>query len=576
MRSLLVYVFLAAVFAAAAQTPSEALAELFDEIAAAQTAPQDSLWRGHHPVGPWRPVTDSAQRAYAGVVAGFAERLVAMDPVDLADQERISREVMLLKLADEVDEVEYRMHFLPMNAEGGFYNRLSYVLPRLPFETVEDYRAYLHWLPRYGEGLRQNLELLRQGLREGIVAPRPVVDNTIALLETWAVDEASDSPLYAPFGELPAGFSDSDKSALLAEATAVITPLNAVYRALATFVKTEYAAAAPALPGISEVPGGGDWYANRVRHYTTLPLTPDSVHALGLREVARIRTAMDSVMHGLEFAGDFAAFLEFLRTDERFYASTPEELLRRAAWLSKRAEGQLPRYFSKLYELPFTVAPVPADIAPTYTTGRYVGGSLADGRPGTYWVNTYDLPSRTLYTLPALTLHEAVPGHHLQNAIAAQLDSLPDFRARTYISAFGEGWGLYSEYLGEEMGMYQTPYELFGRLTYEMWRACRLVIDPGIHARGWTREEALDYLGSNTALSLREVRTEVDRYIGWPGQALSYKVGELEIKRLRAAAEEQLGADFDIRDFHEAVLRNGSVPLGVLREEVGAWVNQAR
>ena len=419
----------------------------------------------------------------------------------------------------------------------------------------------------------QNTELLRRGLAEGIVAPRPVIDNTLSLLEAWAVDDVVDHPLYAPLTRMPAGFSESETATLRAEAARVVAAANAAYRALETFVKTDYAAAAAApTPGVSALPGGADWYENRVRHYTTLPLTADSVHALGLREVARIRGAMDGVLRRVGFAGDFAAFLEYLRTDERFYAKTPEELLRRAAYLSKRAEGQLPRYFRRLYRLPFTVAPVPADIAPTYTTGRYVGGDWEQGRAGTYWVNTYDLPSRTLYTLPALTLHEAVPGHHLQNAIAAELDGVPRFRKTYYISAFGEGWGLYSEYLGEEMGMYETDYELFGRYTYEMWRACRLVIDTGIHALGWSRQRALDYLAANTALSLREVETEVDRYIGWPGQALSYKVGELEIKRLRAVAEAALGEDFDVRAFHDVVLRNGSVPLGVLGGEVRAWV----
>ena len=558
-----------------AQTSSEALAGLFADVDAADDLPQDSLYRGFHPRGPWASYADSAQRRRAGVAAGFAERLGAIDTAGLSRQEQISAAVMRLRLADEVDGVRYRMHLIPMNAEGGFYNRLSYVLPRLPFETPDDYRAYLTWLPHYRGGLRQNLGLLRRGLAEGIVAPRPVVTNALALLRDWAVDDVRDSPLYTPFEALPAGFSESEKGALREEAATVIGDLNAAYRELSAFLEDEYAPSCPELPGVGQLPGGADYYANRVRHYTTLPLSVDAVHALGLSEVARIRAAMDEVMARTGFAGDFADFLSFLRTDERFYAQTPEELLRRAAWISKRAEGELPRYFRRLYRLPFTVAPVPADIAPTYTGGRYVGGSAEEGRAGTYWVNTYDLPSRTLYTLPALSLHEAVPGHHLQGALAAELEGLPRFRKTYYISAFGEGWGLYSEYLGEEMGMYETDYELFGRYTYEMWRACRLVIDTGLHAQGWTRQRALDYLAANTALSLREVETEVDRYIGWPGQALSYKVGELEIKRLRAEAEATLGADFDVRDFHEAVLRNGSIPLSVLREEVGAYVRAA-
>src|SRR5690606_15119126 len=260
-------------------------------------------------------------------------------------------------------------------------------------------------------------------------------------------------------------------------------------------------------PVISFVPGGKEYYENRVRFYTTLPLTPDSVHQLGLQEVARIRASMDKIIQEVNFKGSFADFLNFLRTDPQFYAKTPQELLNYASWLSKKAEAGLPKLFDKLYSLPFTVEPVPDAIAPTYTGGRYVSGSWEGKRAGIYWVNTYDLKSRTLYTLPALTLHEAVPGHHLQIMLAAELKDLPRFRTRYYISAFGEGWGLYSEYLGEEMGMYATPYDMFGRYTYEMWRACRLVVDTGIHYKGWTREQALNYLAENTALSIHEVTT---------------------------------------------------------------------
>ena len=428
------------------------------------------------------------------------------------------------------------------------------------------------WLPAFAGHLRENVALMRRGLDEGIVAPRVVVENTLELLRPWAAGGAEDSPLYEPMERMPASLGEPERAELRRAARAAIGEVNAAYAELSEFLRAEYAPAAPERPGVGFLPGGTAYYANRVRHYTTLPLTADSVHRLGLAEVARIRAAMDSVRAASGHAGEFADFIEFLRTDTQFYASTPEQLLERAAWLAKRAEGQLPGLFAELPSLPFTVAPVPASIAPTYTAGRYVGGSWEQQRPGTYWVNTHDLPSRPLYNLPALTLHEAVPGHHLQIALAAQLEGLPEFRGRTYISAYGEGWGLYSEYLGEEMGMYTTPYDLFGRYTYEMWRACRLVLDTGIHAMGWSRQRAIDYLAANTALSLREVRTEIDRYIGWPGQALSYKVGELEIKRLRREAEEKLGEDFDLRAFHRVVLANGSVPLMVLRAEVGAWV----
>ena len=571
--ALLLTTLCAAAAVGLAQAPAtEQLDALFAQIERFTAQPQDSLGEGVHPPPEWASVGDEAQRREADTLAGFAARLAAIDTAGLPRQHRISRAVMAHRLADAVDRVRFRMHLIPLDAEGGFYDRIAYALPYLPFAARADYDDYLAWLPAYAEGLRQNLSLLRAGLAEGIVAPAPVIANTLELLGGWNVERPEDSPLYEPLTRLPAGLAEPDREELRRRAGATIAGVNEVYAEIADFIAGDYAAAAPEEPGVGALPGGLAYYDNRVRHYTTLPLTADSVHQLGLAEVARIRAAMDSVIAAVDFAGDFADFLEFLRTDPQFYATSPQQLLDRAAWIAKQAEGRLPAYFAELPSLPFTVAPVPASIAPTYTVGRYVGGSWDRQRPGTYWVNTTDLPSRPLYNLPALTLHEAVPGHHLQIALADELADLPEWRRRTYLSAFGEGWGLYSEYLGEEMGMYTTAYELFGRYTYEMWRACRLVIDSGIHARGWSRQRALDYLAANTALSLHEVRTEVDRYIGWPGQAVSYKVGELEIKRLRREAARALGEGFDLRRFHGVVLRNGAVPLAVLRAEVAAWV----
>jgi uncharacterized protein (DUF885 family) len=281
---------------------------------------------------------------------------------------------------------------------------------------------------------------------------------------------------------------------------------------------------------------------------------------------------MDAVIAEVGFEGSFAEFLKHLRTDPRFYPESAEELLQRAAWIAKKMDGKLPSLFKTLPRLPYGVEPVPDHMAPKYTAGRYVGAPKGSTQAGTYWVNTYDLPSRTLYTLEALTLHEAVPGHHLQNALAQELEDLPDFRQYSYLSAFGEGWGLYSERLGLEAGFYTDPYSNFGRLTYEMWRACRLVVDTGLHAMGWSRQQAMDYLAERTALSLHEVRTETDRYISWPGQALAYKMGELKIRELRKRAEDALGTAFDLREFHDAVLLHGSVPLPVLEENVERWI----
>jgi uncharacterized protein (DUF885 family) len=301
-------------------------------------------------------------------------------------------------------------------------------------------------------------------------------------------------------------------------------------------------------------------------------MSPEEVFETGHSEVKRIRSEMMKIIKDVDFDGSFAQFVDFLRTDPQFYAESPESLLKEAAWLSKKAEEILPTYFTRLPRLPFTVNPVPAAIAPTYTGGRYSEGSFEQSKPGEYWVNTYKLESRPLYVLPALTLHEAVPGHHLQISLAQELKGLPDFRQSTYLSAYGEGWGLYSEFLGKEAGIYRTPYEDFGRLTYEMWRACRLVVDPGIHYFGWTREKAVKFLSENTALSLHEVNTEIDRYIGWPGQAVSYKIGELKIRELRKMAEKALGEEFDIKSFHDKILENGSVPLNTLQDIIEDYI----
>ena len=556
-------------------TPHDRLISLFNSIEKFDESSEDSLSRGFHPKGSWSSVDESAQQQKAESLKAFIDQLTQIDDASLEEQDRISKQLMIVDLQDQVDRIRFRMYLIPFNAEGGFYNAMEYYFSRLPFKTVEDFQGYLRWLPNYEKRLRENLDLLKQGVRDGIVAPRVIADNTLSLMKPYVVADFKELMFYTPFNTLPESVDETNRQSILQKAEEVVSSLQRTYQELYAYMGSDYLQAAREQPGISFVPGGREYYENRVVHFSTLPLTPDSVHQLGLQEVARIRASMEKIIKDVNFKGSFADFLHFLRTDPQFYAKTPQELLNYASWLSKKAEAGLPKLFDKLYSLPFTVEPVPDAIAPTYTGGRYVGGSWEGKRAGIYWVNTYNLKSRTLYTLPALTLHEAVPGHHLQISLAAELKDLPRFRTRYYISAFGEGWGLYSEYLGEEMGMYATPYDLFGRYTYEMWRACRLVVDTGIHYKGWTREQALSYLAENTALSLHEVTTEIDRYIGWPGQALSYKIGEIKIKALRAKAEEALGDKFSIGAFHAAILQNGSVPLTVLEEQVDAYIDQA-
>ena len=342
-----------------------------------------------------------------------------------------------------------------------------------------------------------------------------------------------------------------------------------------TKIETEYAPNARAEIGISTTPNGSEFYQNRVKHYTTTDMTAEQVHQLGLAEVKRIRDEMQQVIAKTGFTGSFAEFVQFLRTDPQFYAKSAEQLLKEASFIAKKADAQLPKFFKLLPRTPYGVAPVPDSIAPKYTTGRYVGANK-DTAPGYYWVNTYGLDKRPLYVLEALTLHEAVPGHHLQISLNKELENVPGYRRSHYISAFGEGWGLYSEYLGKEMGFYQDAYSDFGRLTYEMWRAARLVVDTGMHMFGWSRERAMTFMQDNSALSLHNIKTESDRYISWPGQALSYKIGELTIKRLRKKTEQALGAEFDIREFHFQILKNGSLPLNLLEEQIDAYIETAK
>ena len=384
---------------------------------------------------------------------------------------------------------------------------------------------------------------------------------------------------YSPFKTLPNGLSQTQKDSVLIEAKKAIE--NSVvpqFIRIKDFFEKEYYPNTRTTIGVSETPNGAEFYQNRINYYTTSTLySADEIHQIGLKEVARIKEEMIKIIQDLNFKGSFKEFFKFLRTDDQFYAKTPKELLMYARDISKRADEQLPRFFKTLPRKPYGVAPVPDAIAPKYTAGRYVGTSKNSTDPGYYWVNTYDLKSRTLYTIPALTVHEAVPGHHLQSALNNELgDSIPQFRRNLYLSAYGEGWGLYSEFLADEMGIYTTPYEQFGKFTYEMWRACRLVIDTGIHAKGWSREEAVDYMSNNTALSLHEVNTEIDRYISWPGQALSYKIGELKIRELRNKAKLELKEKFDIREFHERILEYGTVTLSTLERRINNYIEETK
>ena len=501
------------------------------------------------------------------------DRLQAIGLADLAPADRISHRMLELQLRDDLAAHRFGDWRIPLTSDSGFHTEIALLPREVPLATVRDYESYIARLRAIPVYFEQHVAFLREGLRTGFTVPRVVLEGYDVTIRTHAVAEPERSVFWAPFEAVPPGIPAPERERLRAAGRAAIADaVLPAYRSLLDFFTREYLPGARTTTAAADLPEGRAYYEWLVRHYTTLDTTADEVHAIGLREVARIHGEMQDVIRQVGFEGGFQAFLEQLRTDPRFYARTPEDLLKQAAWIAKRMDGKLPSLFRRLPRQPYGVEPVPPDLAPKYTGGRYVGAPLDGVRAGTYWVNTYALESRPLYTLEALTLHEAVPGHHLQIALAKELEGLPAFRRHGYVNAFGEGWGLYSERLGLEAGFYTDPYANFGRLTYEMWRACRLVVDTGLHAKGWSRSQAIELMAANTALSRHEITTEVDRYISWPGQALAYKMGELKIRELRARAERALGEGFDVRAFHDAVLENGAVPLAVLEERIDAFI----
>ena len=511
----------------------------------------------------------------------FAENLLIklshIDVNKLDENDNISFELLSFVLEDIVAYYDFERFLNPLLSDSGFHSSLVYnVRPMYNYNQIKNYLNKLNSIPQYVD---QYLPLLRKGLKKGVSQPLVIFNGYESTYNDHITKDFELNYFYSPFKTLPNGLSQTQKDSVLIEAKKAIE--NSVvpqFIRIKDFFEKEYYPNTRTSIGVSETPNGAEFYQNRINYYTTSTLyTADEIHQIGLKEVARIKEEMIKIIQDLNFKGSFNEFFKFLRTDDQFYAKTPKELLMYARDISKRADEQLPRFFKTLPRKPYGVAPVPDAIAPKYTGGRYVGTSKNSTDPGYYWVNTYDLKSRTLYTIPALTVHEAVPGHHLQSALNNELgDSIPQFRRNLYLSAYGEGWGLYTEFLADEMGIYTTPYEQFGKFTYEMWRACRLVIDTGIHAKGWSREEAIDYMSNNTALSLHEVNTEIDRYISWPGQALSYKIGELKIRELRNKAKLELKEKFDIREFHERILEYGTVTLSTLERRINNYIEETK
>ena len=494
-----------------------------------------------------------------------AKQLDGIDVAQLSPANRINYAVYRDQIANFVADQRFKNWQMPFNSDSAFWSDIGDDLGDRP-RTPDDYRKYLDHLEQIPSYIDQQIANMRAGLQRGFSVPRAVLaGRDVSIAAVAEQKDPTQSSFYEPFKQLPESIPADQAQAMQGQALQRIRDdVIPAYAKLLTFFRNEYVPQARTTLAAESLPDGKAFYHQQIHEYTTLDMSPDAIHQIGLDQVKKIHAQMLDTMKQTGFKGSFADFLQFLRTDPQFYAKTPDELLMRSAWVAKQVDGQLSKMFGHLPRERFTIVPVPADIAPYYTSGR--------GGPDVYLVNTYDLPSRPLYNMPALTLHESYPGHALQLELAEEDHSQPEFRRNGYISAYGEGWGLYSEFLGNEMGIYKTPYQHFGFLSYQMWRACRLVVDTGIHHLGWTRQQSIDYLTVNTALSAREIANEVDRYISWPGQALSYELGYLKILELRAKAEKALGAKFDLRHFHDTVLSTGSVPLPVLVQRIDRFI----
>lgn len=513
-----------------------------------------------------------AYDADAAQSKAILSRLDAIDRTALADADKINYELLKLQLSNDVEAARFGGKYLAISGRGGPHTFIAGLPDDLPFFTRADYASYVARLKKTPAYFKAVEERLAAGVKAGWVQPCVIMERFESSVSFHAVDGAEKSALYRPFDNKPAAIAARDWKALKADAkSAIEKEFVPALRAFGDFYRTRYAPHCRKSVGLSDLPGGRDFYEHRARMYTTTAMKVDDIHALGLSEVARIRKEMDALISESGFKGDFKAFQKFLREDPRFYAKTPEELMKANALVAKRMDGEMPKLFGKLPRMPYTLKEVPADIAEGTTTAYYERPSGDGARAGVYRVNTSKLNQRPLYEIEALTLHEAVPGHHHQIALAQELD-LPPFRRFGFFTAFSEGWGLYAESLGLEAGFYKDPYSNFGRLSYEMWRACRLVVDTGIHAKGWTKEQAVAFMQENTALSDGNIDAEVNRYIGNGGQALAYKIGELKIKELRARAAKALGSKFDVRRFHDAVLDAGALPLSVLEQKIDAWI----
>ncbi len=502
----------------------------------------------------------------------FLRRLYAIDRAQLSETDQLNYELFRRDLQEDVDGHRFQRHLLPFSHRGGVQT-LDQNARRVPQSTVEDYEDWLTRLATIDTFIDQTIDLAERGRREGIVSPRVLMERIPAQIETQLVEVGTESPFYEFFENLPNSFSEADQQRLRDEAvTTIESTVVPAYRRLARYFEDTYIPASRESIGLSELPNGEAWYEFLAHTFTTTQMTPDDIHRLGLEEVRRIRDEMQLVIEEVEFEGDFQEFLHFLRTDPQFYYDNPNDLYQAYLATSKRIDPELVRLFGRLPRMPYGVQPIPAATAPDTTTAYYTRPAADGSRAGIYWVNLYRPEVRPKYEIEVLSVHEAMPGHHLQLALQQELGDMPNFRRFSGFTAFVEGWGLYSESLGYDLGLYEDPYSRFGALTYEMWRAVRLVVDTGMHYKGWTREQAIDFFRENAAKTEHDIVNEIDRYIGNPGQALAYKVGQLRILAIRRNAEIALGENFDIRAFHDELLGAGALPLDLLEQRMDAWI----
>lgn len=511
--------------------------------------------------------------------AGMLARLKGIDRDALDTPERLERDLLERQLTESAIEHAAGEHLMPINNRTGFHISFPELPNFVPLKTVEDYENYLSRLRAFADYTNGHIELMRAGVQRGLTIPAVILEGYEKSIDTHVVEDPTKSLLYKPFKEFADSLPENEHERLRTAAIdAIRDSVVEGYRRFSVFMADEYVPNCRASIAASALPGGRAYYRHKVRKYTTLDVTPDEVHRTGLDEVKRIRAEMDTVIDSTGFETDeenrFAAFVDYLRTAPEFYSETDEDLMAYTSAILKRIDGKLPELFGRLPRMPYGLKPVPDYIAPKTTFAYYMRPNGDGTVAGFFFLNTYDLPSRPKYMLQALALHEAVPGHHLQIALQQELEGLSPLRKYGGFTAFIEGWALYAERLGLEVGFYEEPYSDFGRLTMEIWRAARLVVDTGMHFKGWTRQQGIDYLAANSAMPIHDIRSEIDRYIGWPGQALAYKTGELKIRELRAKAEERLGAEFDVRAFHDAVLENGAVPLTTLEELIDGWIEE--